>query len=123
MINYNTEIAELNAIKVNLPRGADGRIQFTNEFRKRVCALIMNPNKPMSESAILRGLHLQQPTVFKWKRNVHKHEYSADVAVSASRIHKSAVSAVSALSKRRDELMTELAKIDQAITLLKELGL
>lgn len=123
MTNYNTEIAELNAIKATLPRGSDGRIQFTNEFRKRVCALVMNPNKPMSESAILRGLHITQATVFKWKRNVHKHEYSAEVAVSASRIQKRTVSAVSALSSRREELMTELAKIDQAIELLKELGL
>lgn len=123
MTNYNTEIAELNAIKATLPRGSDGRIQFTNEFRRRVCALVMNPNKPMSESAILRGLHITQPTVFKWKRNATKHEYTKDVAVSASRMQKSTVSAVSALSNKRDELMLELAKIDQAIALLKELGL
>jgi transposase-like protein len=122
MTNYNTEIAELNAIKATLPRGSDGRIQFTNEFRKRVCALVMNPNKPMSESAILRGLHITQPTVFKWKRNLHKHSYSKEVAVSASRMQR-AVSAVSALSTKREELMAEVVKIDQAIQLLKELGL
>lgn len=122
MTNFNTEIAELKAIKATLPRKSDGRVQYTNTFRRRVVDLIDNRPKDMTQSYILDTLNIGQPLVFRWKRDASRHGYVPEVAVAASRMQRG-VSAVSALSNKRDELMLELTKVDQAIALLKELGL
>ena len=120
MTKLTTQLNELKTLKATFPRGADGRVQYTNEFRKRVVELVGSKSMDVTQSHILKELSLDPCSFFKWRKNFKQHGYATKVAVSASR--KQHTGAVGTLKAKRAELMSEIDKIDQAIKLLEELG-
>jgi len=124
MAKLTTQLNELNSLKATFPRGKDGRIQYTNSFRKRVVQLMESKSMDVTQTYILNELNLNSVMFATWRRHFKKHGYEdVKVAVSASRYAKANNSSVvSTLQTKRAELISEVAKIDQAIKLLEELG-
>ena len=120
MTKLTTQLNELKTLKATFPRGTDGRVQYTNEFRQRVVELVESKSMGVTQSHILKELSLGQVMFCKWRRNFKQHGYATKVAVSASR--KQHTGAVATLKAKRAELMSEIDKINQAIKLLEELG-
>ena len=122
-------ISELkNEIK-QFPRGTDGRIQYTLDFKLRVVEAQKLSN--ISGISFAKMLGMKYPTQFyKWKSTLQP-EMLEEKSVSVSRMYrKPSSTALQAIEGKRKAvqaeiktLMTELDKLNDAAKLLKELGL
>ena len=120
MTKLTSELKELKAIKSTFPRSTNGRILYTNDFRKRLVELMESKSMDVTQTFILRELEIAHVVFNKWRSDFKEHGYNCKRAVAVSR--KQGSSAVSTLQAKRAELLGELTKIDQAIKLLNELG-
>lgn len=123
-MNYSNEIAELNFIKSNLPRGVDGRVLYTNEFRARVVELF----KSSKICDVARDLNINATNLCNWKTGKKLHGFKSSKAVAMQR-KKADTDAVQQLLKRKSKITAtilslgdEVEKIEKAIKLLRELG-
>ena len=122
-------ISELkNEIK-QFPRGTDGRIQYTLDFKLRVVEAQKLSN--ISGISFAKMLGMKYPTQFyKWKSTLQP-EMLEEKSVSVSRMYrKPSSTALQAIEGKRktvqaeiNTLMAELDKLNDAAKLLKELGL
>ena len=122
-------ISELkNEIK-QFPRGADGRIQYTLDFKLRV----IEAHKASRFTAKMFAHKLGMPdqtALSRWARSLTP-DMLEDKSVSVTRLRrKPSSTALQAIEGKRNAvqaeiktLMTELDKLNDAAKLLKELGL
>ena len=117
-MNYSNEIANLNTLKSNLPRGTDGRFLYTNEFRAR--AVELSEKYPICRVANDLGiLHGQIRT---WGKGKKLHGFKPSKSVAMQRKQPRDDSPIAILERQRTELAAKMVKVDQAIQLLRELG-
>ena len=117
-MNYSNEIANLNEIKSTLPRGKDGRVLYTNEFRQRVVKLAEN----VTDVQITRDLGLSSTCLFNWRSGKKLHGFKPSKSVAMQRKQPRDDSPIAILERPRTELAAKMVKVDQAIQLLRELG-
>jgi hypothetical protein len=117
-MSYSKEIANLNAIKSTLPRGKDGRFLYTNEFRARALKL----TEFASDAQITRDLSLSAGCFTNWKTGKKLHAFKPSKAVAMQRKKPRDDSPIAILERQRTELAAKMVKIEQAIQLLRELG-
>lgn len=117
-MTITTQLNKLAAQRLTFPRGSDGRIQFTNAFRKEVCELVATKQLPATH--IAKALGLASSQIWKWKTNYSKTKYdSSGIAVSRMK----ATDPIASIEAKRSAALAEVEKMTTAIKLLKELGL
>jgi hypothetical protein len=113
-----TNLTKLQAQVLTLPRGKDGRVQYTNAFHKEVCDIVRSGEH--TQASLSRALNVKAFNIYNWMRNTRTADYDTK-GIAVSRMRPS--NPVAALEAKRNDLLAEMDKISTALKLLKELGL
>lgn len=113
-----TNLTKLQAQVLTFPRSTNGKIQFTNAFRKEVCDLVRSGE--FKQAHLARALNISAMNIYTWMRNTRTEDYDTK-GIAVSRMRPS--NPVAAIQAKLDKLEAERDKMTTAIQLLKELGL
>ena len=122
-----TQLKALKTEMAQLPRMANGNIQYTLEFKLKV--IEAHKASGMTQTAFSKALGLKSYAVINdWSKVINKSTVETK-SVSVSRIQQKGSTAQAAINLKRQELqhdinklMAELDKLNDAYKLLKELG-
>jgi len=113
-----SNLTSLKALVETFPRAVDGRIQYTNAFRKAVCELATK--RVHTQKHIQEYLGINSSAISQWKQAYKANKYDA-TGISVSRMQPK--NTLKELQAQLKEIETRKAKLETTIELLKEFDL